>query len=131
MTTRVTSFALTCFAIALLLLGLLLIFGPVEAAALVGGTQEQAIAFAVLGAALFGLGMLNWMTREAPIGGIYGRPVLIANLVHFVAGGLALVRYVLAHQVPRGLWGVTALYVAGIAFFGMLLFSAPKAKSVL
>lgn len=42
----------------------------------------------ILGALYFGFGMLNWMNKGLPIGGIYNRPVAIANLSHFMIAGL-------------------------------------------
>ncbi len=34
----------------------------------------------LLGAAWLGVAALNWLSRSAVLGGIYGRPVVLANL---------------------------------------------------
>ena len=116
-------------ALGLLLLGAALVFAPAEAAALVTGRGDAPdLAFSLLGAALVGLGAMNWMARRAPIGGIYGRPVLTANLAHFVIGGLALLRVGLDGAGTGWLWALCAAYLAGAAFYGALLFSGPKAE---
>ena len=46
----------------------------------------------IVGALYFGFGMLNWMNKGRPIGGIHNRPVAIANLSHFMIAGLALLK---------------------------------------
>ena len=103
-------------------LGVALIFFPSEAARLLfPETAAPPVVLSLIGAALFGFGQLNWMTREAPMGGIYGRPVVMANLVHFVVGGLALLRA----AETTALWAVAAFYLAGAVFYGALLLRSP------
>ncbi|NNF59643.1 MAG: hypothetical protein HKN04_15510 [Rhodothermaceae bacterium] len=125
MNPRLTTVGVTVFAVLLLGAGAALTFLPEEIGAAVSGSSTPPIVLAVLGAALFGLGLLNWTARQAPIGGIYGRPVLLANLVHFTVGGLALLRVALAEPVGVGFWGVTLVYLAGLVFYGVLLFRGP------
>ncbi|MFA5669300.1 MAG: hypothetical protein WC967_08650 [Balneolaceae bacterium] len=48
----------------------------------------------ILGAAYLGFAMLNWITRRNPIGGIYGKPLLIANLVSFLVSSLTLIKMI-------------------------------------
>lgn len=125
MNPRITKAIVTTFAGILVAMGIALTFLPAEVGATVIGPGTSEIILALLGSALFGLGYLNWLTRQAPIGGIYGRPVLIANLVHFVVGGLALVRYCLAESVSQWLWCIAVVYVAGMVFYGALMFYGP------
>lgn len=40
----------------------------------------------------FGLAILNWMARGNMIGGIYSRPVGLANFAHFLAVAVVLVK---------------------------------------
>lgn len=107
-------------------LGALFVFAPEESAVALTRQETPALAFSLLGAALFGLGMMDWLTRRAPIGGIYGRPVLMANLVHFVIGGLALLRAGLDGVGTGWLWALCAVYLGGAAFYGALLFTSPR-----
>lgn len=125
MNARLTTATITVFAVVLMGGGVALTFLPEEIGSAVFGPDAPGIVLAVLGGALFGLGLLNWMTRRAPIGGIYGRPVLMANLVHFTVAGLALLRMALDEPVGVGFWAITLVYLAGLAFYGLLLFKGP------
>jgi len=55
--------------------------------------------FQLLGALYLGFGILNWMLKGTRIGGIYNRPVLIGNLMHFLVGTIALIKIVTSIQV--------------------------------
>ncbi|MBK8302789.1 MAG: hypothetical protein IPK98_05060 [Chloracidobacterium sp.] len=46
----------------------------------------------ILGGLYFAFAMLNWTAKSNLIGGIYSRPVAIANFTHFLIGGLALLK---------------------------------------
>ena len=123
MPSRLRSLLVTALALVELVLGTVLIFAPEEAAGvLFGSGSVPPVALSLVGAALFGFGMLNWMTRHQPVGGIYGRPAVIANLVHYVVGGLALARA----AVMPALWVTAAFYLAGALFYGALLFRSPE-----
>jgi hypothetical protein len=80
----------------------------------------------VVGSAVFGFSMLNWMSRYTRIGGIYGRPLVIANLAHAASAALLLgkaagrVGFPVAVMVPLGIY---ALLAVG---FGIALFSGPR-----
>ena len=122
---KLTTSVTTIVAVLLLAAGIVLIFLPAETAALMTGTGEiPTIVMSLLGAALFGLGEMNWMARRAPIGGIYGRAVLVANLGHFLVGALALLKY--SGAEGWGYWLMTGIYVAGMVFYGILFFTSPK-----
>ena len=72
--------------------GLFLTFLPGEIIAyfLPGDNSQLYIILQVLGSLYFAFAMLNWMARANLIGGIYSRPVSIANLTHFFIGSMAL-----------------------------------------
>lgn len=125
MNPRIATAFVTLFAGLLLVVGIALTFFPEEIGTSLWGPGTPAIVMALLGAAVLGLGMLNWFSRRAPIGGIYGRPVLLANLVHFVVGGMALLRQCLAGGATPWIWMVTMVYLAGMAFYGLLMFVGP------
>ena len=125
MNARHTQVLVTLLAGLLLLFGIALTFLPEETGTALFGPGVPEIVLAVLGGALIGLGYLNWMSRRAPIGGIYGRPVLLANLGHFVVAGLPLLRHCLAGSVTPWLWVITAVYLVGMVFYGSLLFIGP------
>lgn len=84
-------------AIGLAIAGLALTFIPQETAKLLNIPNQQLTlaALQLLGGLYLGFAMLNYMTsnymtRNTIIGGIYGRPLVLANLVHFVTGYFAL-----------------------------------------
>lgn len=81
-------------ALALAIPGLALTFAPAELLAMTGeaaGPAEHWLA-QLLGAALLGLAMMNWMQRYAVVGGELGRPVLVANLLFATAAFFPSIR---------------------------------------
>ena len=77
----------------------------------------------LLGALYFSLAILNWMAKGSVIGGIYNRPIAIANFAHFLIGGLALLKAVFntAH-LPLAIYILAGIY-AVFAFLFWWLFS--------
>ncbi len=70
-------------AITYFLLGLGLFFAPDK---LLQAAAQEPTAYLLwstqlLGAALLGLSWMNYLNKSAPIGGIYGRPLLLQNLM--------------------------------------------------
>jgi len=124
MSTRVLMTASAAFLAAL---GVGITFLPQELAAHVGAPVEGAavLLMQLLGALYLGFAMLNWMNRGNRIGGIYGRPVSIANFFHFAVGALALVRGIAGHGFTLELAAVTAAYSVFAAWFGWVLFTHP------
>lgn len=45
------------------------------------------------GSLYLSLAILNWMSKSTLIGGGYGRPLLIANLIHFKVSSITLVKF--------------------------------------
>jgi hypothetical protein len=118
---------MTASAAAMGVAGLALQFAPQEvlAAAGVAATAGMAVAAQVTGALYLGFAILNWMSKGARIGGIYGRPLAMANLVHLVTGGLALLRYA-AGRPSLLVWSVTLLYAGFAAAFAFVAFTHPR-----
>ena len=56
------------------------------------------IFFQLLGALYLGFGILNWTLKGSRIGGIYNRPVLMGNFMHFLVGAIALIKIVTSIQ---------------------------------
>lgn len=80
----------------------------------------------LLGALYFAFAMLNWMVKTALIGGIYNRPVAVANFTHFLIGGLALIKGASAGKdLPIFIWVVSGIYTVFAISFGVLLFRHP------
>jgi hypothetical protein len=88
---------------------------------LVSGLQAEAAWIGqVLGAAWLGLAALNWLSRGSVLGGIYGRPIVMANAVMYFITTTAVLK---APFVGAPL----AACVPGIfaVLYGSLLFRGP------
>ena len=48
----------------------------------------------ILGALFLGFAMMNWMAKGSIIGGIYNKPLVIGNFMHFLLGAITLLKLV-------------------------------------
>ncbi len=85
-----TKLIMTLSALFLALTGLTLTFLPEEIIDLAGAPSSKTflLILQILGALYFGFALLNWMAKGSTIGGVYNRPISIANFTHFLIGGL-------------------------------------------
>ena len=93
--------------------------------------QISILMLQILGAAYLGFAMLNWMTRNNLIGGIYGKPLIIGNFVHFLVSFFALIKILgkIEHHFEIILV-LTIIYAAFTLGFGFLFITNPgKLKS--
>lgn len=79
----------------------------------------------LLAAAWLGLAALNWMQRAALLGGIYGRPVVFANVVAYLVGALSLLRALLDGTAPRAAWLVLVPLAVMALVYGALMLRGP------
>lgn len=94
-------------------------FGPEELLRAAGAvpTALDTGLVQVLGAALFGFALLNWFQRFTHIGGIYGRPLVVANFAHAAVAALSLGHFALRGGLPMPAMAALAVYsVLAIAF---------------
>ena len=115
---------LTLSAFILALAGGAAMFAPHEIGHYVSETPSPALSLAIqlAGSGLFGFAFLDWMSRGIRIGGIYGRPVAIANLVFATTAALALGKA--AADAPHvGLISLTAIFGALALAFAWLAFA--------
>ena len=61
----------------------------------------------------------------ATLGGIYGRPVVIGNLVHFIMGALLLMRMPGAPTTDPVKWLLFGTYAILAGLFGVVMFTHP------
>lgn len=88
--------------------------------------QVSLLVFQILGGLYFGFGMLNWMSKGGLIGGIYNRPIAIANLSHFMIAGLALLKGLSSNsELPYPIWIVGIIYILFGLAFGVIFFRHP------
>ena len=91
------------------------------------GTSLERALVQLVGAGLFGFAMLNWMNRHAPIGGIYGRPLVVANLAHTVTAALSLLQIIRRGEAAGAVVAAFAFYGVFAIGFGVRLFAGPPA----
>lgn len=107
--------------------GIALSFMPQEILGYFGLMNEagfSAVVLQVLGALYFAFAMTNWTARANLIGGIYGRPIAIGNLCHFMIAALALAKfYFRTHQTV--LLVPTMFYVLFAITFAWIFFTHP------
>lgn len=84
----------------------------------------------LLGASYLGAGFLNWTNRGKAMGGIYGRPVAMANFANFAIGALGLLKGLRATNFALEVVIITALYSGFAIWFGLVLFTNPAAETV-
>lgn len=81
----------------------------------------------ILGSLYLAFGVLNWMATNQLIGGIYGRPLVIGNLIHFGTSTIALLK--VAFIVETGIilvLGMMLLYCFYALCFGYIFVTTPK-----
>ena len=117
---------LTASAAFLLALGFALNFAPKEMAAVVGSEGGSQLPWELLAGALIGLGLMNGMSRSRPFGGVYGRPLGLANVLLFVVGAFALGRAATGAEAPPSLWVLFVVYaVLAVAFVWVVFKGGP------
>lgn len=123
-----TKWLMSASAAAMAALGLAATFLPQEIAAALGagGSGPEVLLLQVAGGLYLGFAMVNWFVRDMAIGGIYNRPIVTGNLLHFVVVGLALARTVAAGERRTALVAATVIYGLFAAWFGRTLFHSPR-----
>lgn len=119
---------LTGSALVYLLSAIALLFAAEELLRLAAGSASglDVALLQLVGAGLFGFAMLNWLSRHSLIGGIYGRPLVVANLAHTATAALMLGHFVTRPPVSPWLVAATLAYAALGAAFGAKLFLHPS-----
>ena len=123
-----TKYLMTASAVFLGFSGILFTFIPEEVLYAFGleATKPLQLLVQITGALYFGFGMLNWMTKSGLIGGIYNRPVAVANISHFSIAGLALLKALVSNpDLPLMVWIAGIIYGIFAISFGVILFRHP------
>ena len=113
--------------------GFAFVFAPRELLArLAPGTPATATWIGqLLGAALVGLGCLNWFNRYTLLGGIYARAVVLANTMFYVVGALSIIGASAALTATRSMaQGVAGVLGVFAACYTWLLFRGPLERDV-
>ena len=83
----------------------------------------------LLGAALFAFAWLNWIGRGAIYGGIYGRPIVVANFILGMVMCGILIPACLGGRASTGAWIVVGLFGIQAAGFHWLMRRPPWAPT--
>ena len=123
-----TRFLLLSSAVFLAILGFLGSFLSAETIVVLGTEpHSMTIMMGQLAGALYlGFAIMNFYNRRAPMGGIYGRPLGLANLIHFLLGALMLIKLVIGDFRDPPILILTIGYSVFAVGFGMILFTDPS-----
>ena len=112
--------------------GIIFTFLPQEIITFSGYTLDNlnVLFLQVLGALYFAFAILNWMARTNLIGGIYSKPVSVANFTHFFIVAITLIKYVFTQQVMIGLWIAVIIYSVFAIAFALVAFGNPIKKQI-
>ncbi len=112
--------------------GLGLTFLPQEIAKFFEAETNQTfiLALQILGSLYLGFGMMNWMARNSMIGGIYSRPLVFGNLLHFLVSAFALIKMVGKYTETQFIviLTISIIYSIFALCFGYLLRTSPIKK---
>lgn len=125
-----TKLLMIASALVLGLAGIAATFAPAELLAAWGApaTDQTVILVQILGALYFSFALLNWTAKGAMIGGIYARPVSLANFFHFIVGALALAKKALSRDLGLPIMVALVVYAVFAILFGALVFGRVRAS---
>jgi|TARA_B100002051_G_scaffold121297_1_gene115509 hypothetical protein len=127
-----TKSLMTSSAIILALIGISLIFFPKEILDYfeLSTSDTLELLMQIIGSFYFAFAMLNWMSKASLIGGIYNRPIALANWTHFFIAVLALIKGVLANpSLSYVIWSIAIIYSIFAILFGIVLFKHPVSEN--
>ena len=126
-----TKFLMTLSALSMFVLGIIALFLPKEILIYFGMTVVNlaVLLIQITGALYLAFAMLNWMSRGGVMGGIYGRPVTMANFLHFAVVAVTLFKALLGGtMLPREVWALCGFYFVFALWFGLVVFTHPGDK---
>ncbi|MGH7483021.1 MAG: hypothetical protein ACRELV_12775 [Longimicrobiales bacterium] len=84
----------------------------------------------LVGAGWLAMAGLNWLSRSAVLGGIYGRSVVFANVSLYLISALVLVKAAVGPGSGAGLWVLTMVAAVLAAVYGWLLLRGPAEREL-
>ena len=127
-----TKSLMTLSAMILALIGISLIFLPNEILDYLelSVSETLQLLMQIIGSLYFAFAILNWMSEGSFIGGIYNRPIAMANLTHFVIAGLALIKGILVNpSLSYVIWSIAIIYSIFAIFLGIVAFKHPVSEN--
>lgn len=121
----ITISSITYFAVVLLLL-----FAPEEVlrSSRLEPVPAMTLVVQLVGCGAFGFAMLNWMNRFTVAGGIYARPLVVANLANAGSASALLAKVALRPDATLPILAALAVYLLIAIAFGYLLITAPPTE---
>jgi hypothetical protein len=121
-----TKLLMTTCSLVLALAGTFTLFAPDVLLALFGTRMADPLSALIqlMGALYFSMAMMNWTAKGSAIGGIYARPVSIANFAHFLIGTLLLAKVVLSGGFNIPIVLLLTVYTIFAILFYWLVFRA-------
>jgi len=119
-----TKLLMTTSSLVLGLAGLFALFAPDTLLAMLDVPLSNPLSALIqlLGALYFSNALMNWTAKDSAIGGIYVRPVSLANFAHFFIGTLLLIRYQLSTEFNLFTMVMLIVYVIFASLFYWLVF---------
>ena len=124
-----TKFLMTSSALFCGIIGTLLLFLPIEIAEYLSiePTIITILFLKILSAIYFGFGILNWTAKGTLIGGIYNKPIVLGNLLHFAVGAIELIKVIFNIQAHKEIIiFLTVFYVIFALLFAYVIKTNPK-----
>ena len=123
---RLTSGLVKLHAVLLLAVGVTLLFAPeVVFPAPKANISQPLVLAQLLGAALLGFAAAGWTARSSPLGGIYGRAVVVGQQTFSFIGLLVLLRN-LPSERNLAVWGLLLVLAFGAVLYSVLLYLSPR-----
>ena len=126
-----TKLLMTLSSLALALAGIFALFTPDVLLGMFGAPISDPLSALIqlMGALYFSMAMMNWTAKDSAIGGIYARPVSLANFVHFFIGTLLLAKVELSSGFNLSSTLLLVVYAIFAILFYWLVFRATGIKS--
>ncbi len=109
------------------ILGLALLFGAdTILPRIVPGFPSSAVWLGqLIAAAWLALAAMNWLARNAILGGIYGRPIVYTNALLYFVSALGVFKAAVAPHASPLLWMIVVPSAVFALVYGALLFGGP------
>jgi hypothetical protein len=124
---RTSNVITTISALVLAVGGIVLLFGAQEILVrmLPGTTAGTAVLGQLVAAGWLAIAGLNWNQRQTIVGGIYGRPMVLANFALYMVTAFSLAHPAMAGGAPRVFGPLAVLFGAFALLYAMLLLRGP------
>jgi hypothetical protein len=121
-----TKLLMTTSSLLLGLAGIFALFTPDVLLSMLGVPLANPLSALIqlMGALYFSMALMNWTAKDSAIGGIYARPVSLANFAHFFIGTLLLIRYQISNEFNLLMVLVMVIYLVFASLFYWLVFRA-------